>query len=375
MNEKGEILEGLESIFSIEEYKNAKEVILITGKLSFTKSGAKSRIFERLRKEKSLQHLHNFSNNPKFYELIEALNKISTKNVDLIVAVGGGTILDYSKLIKCFMYSNSVQVSNEIEHDNRSIKIKDIPLIVIPSTAGTGSEATQFAVIYKDNVKYSVSDKNLLPNFIIHDADLPLSNSKEQKISQGLDTFAQAIESYWAVNSDAKAKAYSAKALELVMNNFLLFAGGSNAKSIVKNMQLASYFSGKAINIAKTTAPHAWSYYLSSHLDVSHGIAVWYTLPKVFDIHMVSKNFREGMKPSIHKKNMKQLSKLIGLNETKPSNFFNKYLFNLGLILDISNFQKTNRSTMLESANFDRMSNNPIVFNDSDQKYIFDLSI
>ena len=371
--ERPTLFQKLESIFEIEEYLTAKKILLVTGEKSFELSGAKARILKRLKTEKFLKHIYKFTHNPNFDELVTALEDCSGIDFDLIIALGGGTILDYAKLIKRFMLCDHQDIPKEIMSGSDHALFKDIPIIAIPTSAGTGSEATSFAVIYLNNEKYSVSHRDILPNIVVHDASLPLTNTQDQKISQGLDALAQAIESFWSVRASSESQDFALKSINLIVKKFPIFLSESSDTTAVKEMQLGSFYAGKAINISKTTAPHAWSYYLSSNFNVPHGIAVWYTLPRVFDIHYISKNIRSGFEWEKHKINMGRLCKSLCIEGPKPSEIFKIYLSDLGLNIDICDFSYEVRKSMLNSANFQRMSNNPISFKRAEEEYIFNL--
>ncbi|UCH98576.1 MAG: phosphonoacetaldehyde reductase [Candidatus Aminicenantes bacterium] len=198
--------------------------------------------------------------------------------VDLIIAVGGGTIIDIAKIIS-IAYSNQCEKVEEILSDKTLENRLDS--VFIPTTAGTGSEATSFAVVYKDKVKISIDRKSLLPTYIVLDPLLLKSLPIPILNSTVLDALAQAVESIWARGSTGESKEYSKEAIRLILDNL----DKENTIERLSQVQVASHLAGKAINISKTTLPHSISYPITSYFGVPHGIAVFLTLPKVVELN------------------------------------------------------------------------------------------
>lgn len=202
----------------------------------------------------------------------------SNSDVEAIIAVGGGTIIDLAKII-AIAYSNNCEKAEEVlthkELQNR------LDLIFIPTTAGTGSEATSFAVVYKDKIKFSVDNQSLLPHAIVLDPLLLKSLPVPILNSTVLDALAQGIESTWAKGGTDESREYSKQAISLILDNI----DKENSLERLEKLQLASHFAGKAINISKTTLPHSISYPLTSHFNIPHGIAVFLTLPEVTELN------------------------------------------------------------------------------------------
>jgi alcohol dehydrogenase class IV len=199
-------------------------------------------------------------------------------SVDLIIAVGGGTIIDIAKIIS-IAYSNRCEKVEEILSDKTLGNRLD--LIFIPTTAGTGSEATSFAVVYKDKVKISIDHKSLLPSYVVLDPVLLKSLPVPILNSTVLDALAQAIESIWARGATEESREYSKEAIGLILDNL----DKGNTIERLSGLQVASHLAGKAINISKTTLPHSISYPITSHFGVPHGVAVFLTLPNAAELN------------------------------------------------------------------------------------------
>jgi alcohol dehydrogenase class IV len=157
-----------------------------------------------------------------------------------------------------------------------------IPLIALPTTAGTGSESTRFAVIYYDGKKQSVTHNSIVPNYAILDPLVLISLPLYQKKCTMLDALCQGIESWWSVNSSDESKGYSKKAIDLIMANWKAYIE-KNTEKAAEKIILAANFAGRAINITQTTAAHAMSYKLTSMYKLPHGHAVAVCLPYVWE--------------------------------------------------------------------------------------------
>ena len=150
-------------------------------------------------------------------------------------------------------------------------------MIAIPTTAGTGSEATHFAVVYVDGEKYSLAHPYLVPAYAVIDPLLTYSLPAGVTAASGLDAFCQAIESIWAVGATDVSHTFATEAARLAVQH--LRAAVQNPTDTARaGMCRAAHLSGKAINISKTTAPHALSYVLTAEYGLAHGVAVALTL-------------------------------------------------------------------------------------------------
>lgn len=235
-------------------------------------------------KIEKLLHSHNinyalfddFDANPKYEEVENALKLFKDNNCDSVVSLGGGSAIDVAKCVKLF--SAMDENKNYLTQEHKYINLKHI---AIPTTAGTGSESTHFAVIYFEGKKQSVHDDIILPDIAILDYHLLLSLPLYQKKSTLLDALCQAIESIWSVNSTLQSKTYAKKAIKLILENEDGYLNGDVKSS--KKMIEASNLAGKAINITKTTAAHAMSYKLTSIYGLAHGHAVALALPKTWN--------------------------------------------------------------------------------------------
>ncbi len=253
--------------------------------------------FENIEKEGiKVVRFMDFTPNPIYDDIVEGVNLFHEENCDMIIAVGGGSAIDVAKCIK--LWSNLPENSNYL---GSRIIPNDLPFVAIPTTAGTGSEATRYAIIYHGGEKQSVVDDSCIPDFVLFDPSLLRTLPDMQKKVTMMDTLCHAIESFWSVNSTEKSREYSRIAIKLVMDNMgsYLKLPALNEKynelcgrsfdfeysqdDAIRNMLLAANIAGKAINITGTTAPHAMSYKMTSIYGIPHGHAVAIALPRVWE--------------------------------------------------------------------------------------------
>ena len=247
-----------------------KKIFVLCGKKSFVTSGAKI-FFKGLINKKEIRLFYKNSELPVLEELIDIINAIKVFKPDLILAVGGGAVIDYAKI------SNVVDVRDDladlIVNYSYPFKKKYTKLAVIPTTAGSGAEVTSNAVIYVDGIKHSFESELLLPDNFFLIPEFLMSAPNKIKASAGFDAIAQALESLVSRKSNDQSVEFASKSLRVSINSYIPFLKDPNLKNATE-MSIAANLAGKAISISKTTAPHAASYPFTSLFNISHGHAV-----------------------------------------------------------------------------------------------------
>ena len=279
------IINEIGSFEKFDQFKtlySGKKILLVTGKTSYSQSGAQA-ILNHVLKDEMTFRFYDFEVNPKIDDAIRGVNFARENNIELIIAVGGGSAIDMAKLIKAFYASPND--CYELARGKLEMSDPCIPLIAVPTTAGSGSEATHFAVVNIGYDKYSLASQLLLPYIAVLDGNLIDTCSPYQKACNGLDALAQSIESAWAAGSTEQSRGYAFEAVELCAKNLKSVVEGDANLLTLQGMSNAAHRAGKAINISKTTAAHAWSYGITNHHGIPHGHAVWLTLPKIFKMH------------------------------------------------------------------------------------------
>ena len=350
--------------------KKYNKIFVISGQNSFYKSGA-YKIIDPKKTNKEIKFYFKKSHFPEIKELIKITKSLDSFKPKLIIAVGGGCVLDYAKIANILDKKKIKNLKKNI------IKFKCIgfkkkyPLLAIPTTAGSGAEVTSNAVIYINKRKYSVENNLLFPSYFFLIVNFVINNSFKLKASSGFDVIAQSMESIISLKSNKKSLFYAIKSLKLSRKNYLPFLKKPTKVNCSK-MILAAHFAGKAINISKTGAPHAVSYPFSSLFGIDHGHAVSLTLDKFLFFNYMNKNNVNSkfdldkryklMFNIFESKNINEFVSMIKHLKQKAK-LENQYL---NLEIDI----KKNINTIMRRINVLRIKNNPIALNNNQIKNI-----
>lgn len=295
-----------------------------------------------------------FSSNPKYEELVNGINCFNKNKCNYIVSFGGGSAIDVAKCIK--LYAPIPNGDNYLK-ENKNYNL--IPHLCVPTTAGTGSESTRFAVIYKDGIKNSITHDSIIPNNVILNYQLLKSLPDYQKKSTMLDALCQAIESYWSVNSTEESKKYAKAAINLILKNMFKYL--DNDENAMKNIMKASNLAGKAINISQTTAAHAMSYKITSLYGTSHGHAVALCLPYIWE-YMIN-NLDRCIDPRGENyivKVMQELSATFECDNVKEAITKFKNIINRLNLANPKIDSDSELDVLTDSVNQERLKNNPI---------------
>ena len=305
--------------------QQVQHVFLVRGKHSFVSCGAQE-MMNKVQASTGVQFTEflDFSANPKDEEALKGLQMLLESKPDVILSIGGGSVLDIAKLVRHYAAEKGLF----------------IPLWAIPTTSGTGAEATHFAVVYREGKKCSVEADDILPDVVMLYPPFTYNNDAYLTACTGFDAVAQAIESYWAKGANEESRSYSVKAINLLWKQLPLLLQ-KNTEELRDEVAEGAYWAGRAINISKTTAPHAFSYAFTSYYGYPHGHAVALTFPFFLHLNGTLELYRElGMSPSEAIKNMEE------------------YITTLGLSLTL--FPEVDIHNKLQKVNIQRLENNPI---------------
>ncbi|MBR1598155.1 MAG: phosphonoacetaldehyde reductase [Lachnospiraceae bacterium] len=356
-----------------------------------------------------------FEPNPRYESVAEGVRMFKEENCDMIIAAGGGSAIDVAKCIKAFAYmdnnketpgDNNAKPEDgmEVTYLSREIVPNDIPLMAIPTTAGTGSEVTRFAVIYYKGEKQSVSDRSIIPSAAVLDSSVLEKLPLYQKKATMLDAFCHAVESYWSVNSTDESKEYSREAIRLILHNVNGYLGeniidgtaefsgiqsgediggteGTDSKAdrdvcvdkddikevprpknkgYNDNMQQAAYLAGKAIDITQTTAGHAMCYKLTSLYGIAHGHAAAICVAGLFPYMLehvddcIDSRGKEYLQSTFN-----ELMEALGIGSAAlVGSFFDRLIERLGISIPVAD--EKDYAVLKRSVNTERLRNNPV---------------
>lgn len=351
---------SLAQLRKILQSLQVQRVFLVRNGASYELSGARQ-VLEPILAPYHVTEFHAFEANPKLGDAKRGIEIFRESGSDVVVAIGGGSVIDMAKLINTL----GVQVASAEEYIIKKIPLGAgvKPLIAIPTTSGTGTEATCFAVVYIDKTKYSLKHHSVLPRYAIVDPLLTYAMPPLLTAATGIDAFAQAIESYWCVNSTEESQVYAKEAIELALVH--LQAACRNEPQAREAMSRAANLAGKAINLTETTACHAVSYPITSYFNIPHGHAVGLTLASMFGYNAHATEFdiidRRGTRYLT--KTMGELVALLGArNVSEAQAVIVDLLQSIGLEtrLGALGIDEAGMSMIVEHGfNPDRVKNNP----------------
>ncbi len=223
--------------------------------------------------------------NPTQNDILQVLRIIGGQYIDTVIAIGGGSTIDLAKALSIF--SNS-EKNNTYTLDEISACIRNksyvagscIDIIAVPTTAGTGSELTQWATIWDANKlgKYSIDVPELKPRLALIVPEFTLSLPPIITLSTGLDALSHAVEAYWSKHTTPLVQEIACRSIEIILENLKKTIQYPSNLLYREKMCRASVLAGLAFSQTRTTACHAISYPLTQLYGVPHGIAAALTL-------------------------------------------------------------------------------------------------
>lgn len=227
--------------------------------------------------------------NPTIRNTDDCVEALIENNCDFAIALGGGSILDCAK-VACFVATTSYKT--EIYFTKQQpITHKGLPMIAIPTTAGTASEITNVSVLTDTTkgIKGPLASEFLYPVYALVDPKLTLSCPQQVTASSGLDVLAHSLEAFYGKKHQPYTDLVAEYAAKLVFENILVAYHAPDNIEARTNMSLASVTAGMAFNLTQTAAAHACSYPLTQNFGVPHGEACALTLPTFWRLNSIGK--------------------------------------------------------------------------------------
>ncbi len=227
--------------------------------------------------------------NPSVDTVNKAADLYKKCGADMIVAFGGGSPMDVAKAVGVI-----VKYGGEITDYEGGGKVPGpiVPLIAIPTTAGTGSEVTAFSVItdHSRNYKLTVFSYEILPKYAILDPELITTAPASVAAACGIDAMIHALEAYISTAASPFSDAMSEKALELIGGNIRRYVANRKDEEAASAMMAGSLFAGIAFSFARLGNVHAMSHPVSAYFNVAHGVANAILLPFILDYNKLADN-------------------------------------------------------------------------------------
>jgi len=285
----GKIIFGTGGLSQVgaEAKRLGSKVLVVLGRSAMRKSGALD-CLTHLLKENNLEYIiyENIPSDPTVETVNTGASLARKGNCNLVIALGGGSVLDTGKAISAMVTNEgSVADYQEIEGKDRKFKTKPIPFIAIPTTSGTGSEATRNAVITntKLGLKKSIRDPWLIPELALVDPELTLSLPPHITAICGGDALTQCIESYLGKKSQEITDALALHAIGLIGKSLVKAVKEGKNLEARKDMAMAALLSGLCLSNSGLGAAHALSHPLGVYYKIPHGLSCAVLLPYVME--------------------------------------------------------------------------------------------
>ena len=214
--------------------------------------------------------------NPQLSGVTASVGLIRAYNVGAVIGIGGGSTMDTAK----FAAAIATESDDPLPYfkGERPFPASRLPMIAMPTTAGTGSEVTQVSVMSNGREKKTINNPVFMPTCAIVDPELTVTVPPRTTMNTGLDAMAHALEGYWSKNHQPISDLCAIEAVRLVLENLeTAYRDGSNMKAR-ENMSLAALLGGMSFALPKTAGSHACSYPLSEDYHLPHGEACAFTL-------------------------------------------------------------------------------------------------
>lgn len=261
---------GLENIEHL--VKDAKKIVIFTDKGIL---GAKLleipiQILDSLGKDYEI--LSDIPAEPDYHQAQHMVDAFKATGADFIIAVGGGSVMDVAKLAS-ILATDEYTVKDLL--DNPLLAKKQVPSLMIPTTAGTGSEATPNSIVAvpEKELKVGIVNPEMIADFVILDGRLIKNLPMKIAAATGVDALCHAIECFTSTKANPFSNTFALEALDLIMNNIIEACTNSEAMDAKNKMLLGSFYAGVAITASGTTAVHALSYPLGGKYHIAHGVS------------------------------------------------------------------------------------------------------
>lgn len=281
----GKLITGLGAIKALQpeiERLGIKDFAIVTDK-GVSNSGLLEQVLSLLPNPPALI-FDDIPPEPEVGVIEEKLHLLRKEEINGVVALGGGSAIDSAKVLAAtYGYDGSLY---DLFGEN-TLTERTLPLIVIPTTAGTGSEVTNIAILSdpQSQMKKGIVSHCLLPDVAIVAPEMTKTCPKRITAASGIDAFVHALEAYVSVNASPITDALAEKALKLIYNSLLHAYNNGENLSAREDMATGSLMAGLAFGNAGVGAVHALAYPLGGRFHLSHGMSNAVMLPHVLKVN------------------------------------------------------------------------------------------
>ncbi len=261
--------DALDNIKPIIEKEKPSKVALFVDK-GIEKTGLHKKVIERLDVPYAI--FDEIPPEPDYHVVEAVVDSFSSSGADFIIAMGGGSVMDTAKLVSV-LATAPYTVKDLLK--TPGMAAKHVRTLMIPTTAGTGSEATCNAIVLvpEDDIKVGIVNDAMIADYVILDPVTIMNLPEKIAASTGLDALCHAIECFTGTKANPFSDTFALKALELILPSIEKAVKDRNAIKEKENMLIAAFYAGVAITSSGTTAVHALSYPLGGRYHIAHGVS------------------------------------------------------------------------------------------------------
>ena len=263
-------MDALENLKTI--VKDAKKVAIFTDR-GILSTGLVDLPLAKLQEaDKETIVISDLPPEPTYMQVQKLVDEFKASGADFIVAVGGGSAMDPAKLAS-LLATERYTVKDLL--DDPTLAVKTVKTCLIPTTAGTGSEATPNAIVAvpEQELKIGIVNSSMVPDYVVLDAEIIRKLPRKIAAATGIDAMAHAIECFTSNKANPFSDIFALEAFGLIMNNIETACDDPDAMEAKNRMQIAAFYAGVAITCSGTTAVHALSYPLGGKYHIAHGVS------------------------------------------------------------------------------------------------------
>ena len=266
-----------------------KKLVIVTGNSSFLKTFQAEKLFTGLKKSSANWRIISIPGEPSPEMINGAVQQIGSERIDLVIAIGGGSVMDAGKAISAMLYkTDSVKEYLEIvgTKDHPGTKV---PFIAVPTTSGTGSEATKNAVISvtgANGFKRSLRHDNFVPDLAVVDPELTVNCPAHITAASGMDCFTQLTEAYLSVKSNPYTDALAIEGFKAIKSSLSRVCKEGNDKDARAGMSFAALTSGICLANAGLGIVHGFASSIGARYDIPHGLICGTLMPSANDLNV-----------------------------------------------------------------------------------------
>jgi alcohol dehydrogenase class IV len=283
--------DSMDNIPEILKQNGVKKVAAFTDK-GIRTLGLFDLVEEQLKKAELPYDIYDdFPPEPSYQAVQKVIDQFKGKGYDFIVACGGGSVMDTAKLAS-ILVTDEYGVKELLDDPKRAKKC--VPILTIPTTAGTGAECTPNAIVGvpEKEVKIGIVNDNMMSDYVILDARLIKNLPRKIAASTGVDAMCHCIECFTSNKSNPFSDTFALRGFDIIMNNIEKACDDPTALTEKNNMQIAAFYGGVTITASGTTAVHALSYPLGGKYHVAHGVSNAMLLIPVMNMNAEDPAFR-----------------------------------------------------------------------------------